>query len=118
MRCARCQRENPLALAAALLATDCVVPRAEIESALERAEHLVASIEGARCRRESWSCADASLPRSATRRRPTGRCGKPSTSTARSAPPATPSGSRGSSTHELPTNQILVSVSRSVIAEC
>ena len=35
-----------LALAAALLATDCVVPRAEIESALERAEHLVASIEG------------------------------------------------------------------------
>ena len=35
-----------LALAAALLATDCVVSRAEIESALERAEHLVASIEG------------------------------------------------------------------------
>jgi len=35
-----------LALAAALLATDCVGPRAEIESALERAEHLVASIEG------------------------------------------------------------------------
>ena len=35
-----------LALAAALLTTDCVVPRAEIESALERAEHLVASIEG------------------------------------------------------------------------
>jgi tetratricopeptide (TPR) repeat protein len=35
-----------LALAAALPATDCVVPRAEIESALERAEHLVASIEG------------------------------------------------------------------------
>src|SRR4029450_7219327 len=27
-------------------ATDCVVPRAEIESALERAEHLVTSIEG------------------------------------------------------------------------
>jgi len=35
-----------LALAAALLATDCVVSRAEIESTLERAEHLVASIEG------------------------------------------------------------------------
>ena len=35
-----------LALAAALLATDGVVPRAEIESALERAEHLAASIEG------------------------------------------------------------------------
>src|SRR5262245_49527683 len=32
--------------AAALLATDCVVPRTEIEFALERAEHLVASIEG------------------------------------------------------------------------
>jgi len=35
-----------LALAAALLAADCVVPRAEIESALERAEHLVASVQG------------------------------------------------------------------------
>jgi tetratricopeptide (TPR) repeat protein len=35
-----------LALAGALLATDSVVPRAEIESALERAEHLVESIEG------------------------------------------------------------------------
>jgi ATP/maltotriose-dependent transcriptional regulator MalT len=35
-----------LALAAALLATDGVVSRAEIESTLERAEHLVASIEG------------------------------------------------------------------------
>jgi hypothetical protein len=35
-----------LDLAAALLATDYVGPRAEIESALERAEHLVASIEG------------------------------------------------------------------------
>jgi len=35
-----------LALAAGLLATDCVVHRAEIESALERAEYLVASIEG------------------------------------------------------------------------
>jgi tetratricopeptide (TPR) repeat protein len=35
-----------LALAAALLATDCLVSRAEIESTLERAEHLVASIEG------------------------------------------------------------------------
>lgn len=35
-----------LALATALLATDGAVPRAEIESALERAEHLVASIEG------------------------------------------------------------------------
>src|SRR5262245_47247936 len=35
-----------LALAAALLATDCVGRRAQIESALERAEHLVTSIEG------------------------------------------------------------------------
>ena len=35
-----------LALAAALLATDGVLPRAEIESALKRAEHLVAAIEG------------------------------------------------------------------------
>ncbi len=35
-----------LALAGALLATDGIVPRAEIESALERAEHLVESIEG------------------------------------------------------------------------
>jgi tetratricopeptide (TPR) repeat protein len=35
-----------LALAAALLATDGVVPRVEIECALERAEHLVESIEG------------------------------------------------------------------------
>jgi tetratricopeptide (TPR) repeat protein len=35
-----------LALAEALLAADGVVPRAEIESALERAEHLVESIEG------------------------------------------------------------------------
>jgi hypothetical protein len=35
-----------LALAAALLATDRVGPHAEIESALERAEHLVVSIEG------------------------------------------------------------------------
>ena len=35
-----------LALAAALLATDGVVPHADIEAALERAEHLVASIEG------------------------------------------------------------------------
>jgi class 3 adenylate cyclase/tetratricopeptide (TPR) repeat protein len=35
-----------LALAGALLATDGVVPRAEIESALERAERLVESIEG------------------------------------------------------------------------
>src|SRR6185295_5653822 len=57
----------------------------------------------ARCRRESWSCAAAWLPRSATRRRPTGRSGTPSTSTARLAPPATPTGSRGSSKHELPT---------------
>ena len=40
------EARGQLALAAALLATDCVVPRAEIESALERAEHLVASIEG------------------------------------------------------------------------
>ena len=35
-----------LALAAGLMATDSVGLRAEIESALERAEHLVASIEG------------------------------------------------------------------------
>jgi hypothetical protein len=35
-----------LVLAAALLATDHVVPRGEIESALECAEHLVESIEG------------------------------------------------------------------------
>ena len=35
-----------LALAGALLATDGVVPRAEIESVLERAERLVESIEG------------------------------------------------------------------------
>ena len=35
-----------LALAAAMLATDGVVVRGEIESALERAEHPVASIEG------------------------------------------------------------------------
>ena len=35
-----------LALDGALLATDGVVPRAEIESALERAERLVESIEG------------------------------------------------------------------------
>ena len=35
-----------LALAAAPLATDRGVPGAEIESARERAEHLVASIEG------------------------------------------------------------------------
>ncbi len=35
-----------LALAAALLATDGVGPRAGIESGLERAEYLVESIEG------------------------------------------------------------------------
>jgi tetratricopeptide (TPR) repeat protein len=35
-----------LALAAALLATEGIVPRAEIESALQRAEHLAVSIEG------------------------------------------------------------------------
>jgi hypothetical protein len=35
-----------LALAGALMATAGVVPRAEIESALERAEHLVESIAG------------------------------------------------------------------------
>src|SRR5262249_39973782 len=40
------EAQAQLALAAALLATDGVVPRAEIESALERAEHLVESIEG------------------------------------------------------------------------
>jgi hypothetical protein len=47
--------------------------------------------------RESWSCAPAWPPRSAMRRRPTGRCGKPSTFTARSALPAMPTASRGSS---------------------
>jgi hypothetical protein len=101
-----------LALAAALLATDCVVPRAEIESALERAEHLVASIEGSTLSRESWSCAAAWLPQPATRRRPTGRCGKPSTSTARSAPPATPSDSRGSSTDELTVQSPRAAIAR------
>jgi class 3 adenylate cyclase/tetratricopeptide (TPR) repeat protein len=40
------EAEAQLALAGALLATDGVVPRAEIESALERAERLVESIEG------------------------------------------------------------------------
>jgi hypothetical protein len=59
MRRSSPRRSVRIALAAALLATDRGVPRAEIESALERAEHLVASIEGTRCRRESWSCAAA-----------------------------------------------------------
>jgi hypothetical protein len=40
------EAEAQLALARALLATDGVVPRAEIESALDRAEPLVESIEG------------------------------------------------------------------------
>jgi tetratricopeptide (TPR) repeat protein len=40
------EAHGQLALAGALLATDGVVPRAEIESALERAERLVESIEG------------------------------------------------------------------------
>ncbi|MBI3786602.1 MAG: AAA family ATPase [Deltaproteobacteria bacterium] len=40
------EAQAQLALAAALLATDGVVPRAEIESALERAELLVESIDG------------------------------------------------------------------------
>ena len=40
------EAQAQLALAAALLATDGVVPRAEIESALARAEQLVESIEG------------------------------------------------------------------------
>ena len=40
------EAQAQLVLAAALLATDGVVPRAEIESALERAEQLVESIEG------------------------------------------------------------------------
>jgi class 3 adenylate cyclase/tetratricopeptide (TPR) repeat protein len=40
------EAEAQLALAAALLATDGVVPRAEIESALDRAELLVESIAG------------------------------------------------------------------------
>ena len=40
------EAQAQLALAAALLATDGVVPRAEIESALARAEQLVESIDG------------------------------------------------------------------------
>jgi tetratricopeptide (TPR) repeat protein len=40
------EAQAQLALAAALLTTDGVVPRAEIESALARAEHLVESIAG------------------------------------------------------------------------
>jgi tetratricopeptide (TPR) repeat protein len=44
--CGYYEAHAQLALAAALLATDGVVPRAEIESALSRAEHLVESIEG------------------------------------------------------------------------
>ncbi len=40
------EAQAQLALAAALLATDDVVPRAEIESALARAEQLVESIDG------------------------------------------------------------------------
>jgi class 3 adenylate cyclase/tetratricopeptide (TPR) repeat protein len=43
--CAYHEARAQLALAAALLATDEAVPRAEIESALARAEELVASIE-------------------------------------------------------------------------
>lgn len=44
--CSYYEAHAQLALAGALLATDGVVPRAEIESALERAEQLVESIEG------------------------------------------------------------------------
>jgi len=44
--CRYYEAQAQLALAAALLATDGVVPRAEIESALARAEQLVESIEG------------------------------------------------------------------------
>jgi hypothetical protein len=40
------EAQAQLALAAALLATDGALPRAEIESALDRAEQLVESIEG------------------------------------------------------------------------
>jgi len=40
------EAQAQLALARALLATDGVVPRAEIASALDRAAHLVESIEG------------------------------------------------------------------------
>ena len=40
------EAQAQLALAAALLATDGVVPRTEIQSALARAEQLVESIEG------------------------------------------------------------------------
>ncbi len=43
--CCYYEAQAQLALAAALLATDGVVPRAEIESALARAEQLVESIE-------------------------------------------------------------------------
>jgi tetratricopeptide (TPR) repeat protein len=44
--CRYFEAQAQLALAAALLATDRVVPRVEIESALDRAERLVESIEG------------------------------------------------------------------------
>jgi len=44
--CRNYEADAQLALAGALLATDGFVPRAEIESALERAELLVESIEG------------------------------------------------------------------------
>ncbi len=44
--CRYFEAEAQLSLARALLATNDAVPRAEIESALERAEHLVESIAG------------------------------------------------------------------------
>jgi class 3 adenylate cyclase/tetratricopeptide (TPR) repeat protein len=44
--CRYYEAQTQLALAGVLLATDGVVARGEIESALERAEHLVTSIEG------------------------------------------------------------------------
>jgi hypothetical protein len=46
MRCPSALPRRDRVLAAALLATDGVIPRTEIESALERAEHLVESIAG------------------------------------------------------------------------
>jgi adenylate cyclase len=44
--CRYYEAEAQLALVRALLAADAALPRAEIEAALERAEHLVESIEG------------------------------------------------------------------------
>jgi hypothetical protein len=53
--CVYMEADAQLALARVLLVAD--LPRVEIETALGRAEELVASIEGARCRCASWSSA-------------------------------------------------------------